>query len=85
MSKPESSISSVQGLNFALNEAVQQWLAPLLDSYYVADQDTEKALATEQKKARELACVKACSSCCKTHKDIPVFPLELVGMTWHVP
>jgi len=76
--------STPKRLQFPLNEAVHQWLTPLLDSYFVADTGIHKAIAKETKKGRELACAKGCSSCCKTHKDIPVFPLELVGITWFV-
>lgn len=69
-------------LQFPLNEAVHHWLTPLMDSYFIADKGIYKAVFKELKKGRALACTKGCSSCCKTHKDIPVFPLELVGITW---
>lgn len=71
-------------VSFPLNEAVHSWLVPLLDSYYEADKGICEAINRQLSRGRELACAKGCSSCCKTHKDIPVYPVELVGMTWYV-
>jgi Fe-S-cluster containining protein len=84
MNTPDNNRSSVNRVSFPLDEAVHQWLTPLLDSYYIADKGIDKAISKEQKKGRQLACARGWSSCCKTHKDIPVFPLELVGITWFV-
>jgi Fe-S-cluster containining protein len=63
----------------------QPWLGLLLDAYAVVDRGIEKAIARYQKKSGlRLACREGCSNCCRTHKDIPVYPLELVGIYWYV-
>jgi uncharacterized protein len=41
-------------------------------------------LKNEVRKGRRLACTKGCSHCCKTHQTIPVYPIELVGLSWYV-
>ncbi|KPJ98108.1 MAG: hypothetical protein AMK71_11940 [Nitrospira bacterium SG8_35_4] len=55
----------------------------LLDAYHVMDKGVSKSVETERKKGRMLACEKGCSHCCRTHQDIPVYPLELVGISWY--
>jgi hypothetical protein len=47
MNKPGKNWSTVKRLDFPLNEAVHQWLAPLLDSYYIADKGIYKAIRKE--------------------------------------
>ena len=69
-------------MRFEEDEGRFPWLSMLLDAYFVADRGVAGAIAKEQK-ARELACSKGCASCCRVHLDIPVYPLELVGMTWY--
>jgi len=56
----------------------------LMEAYQIIDDGISQAITREQKQSRTLACHKGCSACCKTHKDIPVYPLELVGITWYV-
>lgn len=58
------------------------WLNMLLNAYEIIDKGVRVALEREKKKNLELACRKGCSNCCKTHKDIPVYPLELSGIYW---
>jgi hypothetical protein len=70
--------------SFPDDEARHSWLPLLLDAYHVVDTGVADALAREEKNARRLACAKGCSNCCRTHKDIPVYPLELVGISWYV-
>lgn len=65
-------------------EKQHPWLPMLLDAYYIIDKGIAEALKAEARKGRKLACRKGCSSCCKTHQTIPVYPLELVGLSWHV-
>jgi Fe-S-cluster containining protein len=74
---------SPQRLSFPQEEARFEWLPPLLEAYHVADVGVAEGVAREEKQGRVLACRKGCSACCRTHKDIPVYPLELVGMTWY--
>ena len=48
------------------------------------DKGIVEAVDAERNRGRTLACSKGCSSCCHTHKEIPVYPLELVGISWYV-
>lgn len=60
------------------------WLPLLLDAYDVVDKGIDSAITKfSKKKKTTLACHKGCANCCKTHKDIPVYPLELVGIYWY--
>ena len=69
---------------FPEDEKNYSWLSPLLEAYLIVDKGVAKAIGAERKKGRELACSKGCSNCCSTHKDIPVYPLELKGIYWYV-
>jgi Fe-S-cluster containining protein len=71
-------------LHFPADELVHAWLPMLLDAYCIIDKGVAEALKMEARKGRKLACSKGCSSCCKTHDTIPVYPLELVGLSWYV-
>lgn len=67
------------------DEANHPWLKLLLDAYEVVDEGIQEAIKdVETKNSVRLACKKGCSNCCKTHQDIPVYPLELVGIYWYV-
>ena len=70
-------------LSFPDDEKAYDWLALLLDAYYIVDKGIAEAIKKETKRHRKLACSKGCSSCCKTHQTIPVYPLELVGISWY--
>ncbi len=69
-------------ISFPNDEKIYDWLSPLLDAYYIVDKGIAEAIKREKK--RSVACSKGCSSCCRTHKTIPVYPLELVGISWYV-
>ena len=57
----------------------------LLDAYFEADKTVFQTIAAEiSKKGKTLACARGCSSCCKTHVTIPVYPLELLGLYWFI-
>jgi len=71
-------------LSFPADEAVHSWLPILLEAYHVVDKGVAEAIGIEKKKGKKLACGKGCSNCCRTHKTIPVYPLELVGISWYV-
>ena len=75
---------SPQRLTFPNDEAHFSWLPMLLDAYFIADQGVAEGIRRETAQGRSLACAKGCSNCCRSHKTIPVYPLELVGMTWYV-
>ena len=71
-------------LDFRAEEAYHPWLSMLLDAYYIVDKGISEAVKLEGRKGKRLACFKGCSSCCRTHATIPVYPLELVGISWFV-
>ncbi len=69
-------------INFGQDRLRLPWLNMLLDAYAIIDKGVRVAIEKEEKKKLELSCKKGCSNCCKTHKDIPVYPLELSGIYW---
>jgi len=70
-------------IGFPEDEARLGWLPMLLDAYYESDKSVYQSIAKAlTKRGRRLACAKGCSSCCKTHVTIPVYPLELLGLYW---
>ncbi|MFC1588715.1 YkgJ family cysteine cluster protein [Pseudomonadota bacterium] len=81
---PECDYTKPQRLSFPADEGKFPWLSILLDAYNIIDQGVSTAINREQKQGRVLACAKGCCSCCSTHQDIPVYPLELMGMSWYV-
>jgi hypothetical protein len=76
--------SKPKRLSFSVDDAVHPWLSILLDAYYIVDKGIAEAIRIEEKRGKKLACGKGCSSCCKTHETIPVYPLELVGLSWYI-
>lgn len=70
-------------LSFPEDERRLPWLGMLLDAYHIADEGVAEAVRREQRQGRQLACAKGCSACCRAHTTIPVYPLELVGLTWY--
>lgn len=71
-------------LHFPDDEKRFPWLALLLDAFAVIDEGVSIAVREHEKKfAARLACRKGCGSCCRTHSDIPLYPLEMVGIYWH--
>jgi Fe-S-cluster containining protein len=75
--------SSIKRLSFPDDEKMHPWLPLLLEAYYIVDKGIAQAIDSEQKRGRVLACSRGCSNCCRTHKDIPVYPLELTGISWY--
>jgi len=71
-------------MHFPSDEPTHAWLPILLDAYCMVDKGIAEAVRLETKRGRNLACARGCSSCCKTHQTIPVYPLELVGLSWYV-
>lgn len=70
-------------LSFPFEEARFPWLAPLLDAYHTTDQGVAEGIRRAQAQGRRLACARGCAACCRSHTTIPVYPLELIGMTWY--
>lgn len=74
---------ALKRLCFKEEEKRFPWLPMLLDAYAVIDEGVSVAVnAEEKKRGLKLACKKGCNYCCGTHKDIPVYPLEMVGIYW---
>lgn len=71
-------------LSFPGEESRNAWLPLLLDAYHIADQGVEAGIRRRLNQGQRLACARGCSSCCKTHLTIPVYPLELIGLYWYV-
>jgi Fe-S-cluster containining protein len=81
--KHKSGPEKVKKLSFPEDEKKRPWLRLLLEGYHIVDKGVAKAIDAEQKKGRKLACSKRCAHCCGTHKDIPVYPLEIAGISWY--
>ncbi len=70
-------------VQFPDDESKFRWMPMLLDAYAIIDDGIAVAIgAEEEKRGIKLSCKNGCDSCCRTHKDIPVYPLELVGIYW---
>ncbi len=82
--KRKNSSGSTRRNTFPGDEELHPWLSALLDAYCIVDKGVARAIESEKRKGRVLACTKGCSHCCRTHRDIPVYPLELVGLSWYV-
>ncbi len=71
-------------LTFPEDEAMLPWLSLLLDAYAVIDKGISIAISREKRKRKKrLACAEKCDTCCRINTDIPVYPLELAGITWY--
>jgi hypothetical protein len=70
-------------LSFPQDEVLQSWLPMLLDAYLIADQGVAEGVRRQERQGRVLACRRGCAACCRSHKTIPVYPLELVGISWY--
>jgi hypothetical protein len=75
--------SKPERVSFPDEEAIYDWLSMLLDAYHVIDTGIAEAIKTAKKRGRKVACSKGCFNCCETHHTIPVYPLELIGISWY--
>jgi Fe-S-cluster containining protein len=73
----------IKRLAFPGDEARQIWLSLLLTAYAVVDAGVADAISREEAQGRKLACHKGCAACCRSHGTIPVYPIELIGITWY--
>lgn len=73
----------IRRLHFVEDEEKYTWLSMLLDAYFITDQGVAEGIELMRRKGHRLACAKGCASCCITHRAIPAYPLELVGITWY--
>lgn len=67
-------------LRFPEDEKRLPWLALLLEIQSITNQGVAAAIKAD---GRKLACARGCASCCRSHADIPVYPLELMGLYWY--
>ena len=74
----------MQLLFYPEDEKIHPWLTILLKSYSITDQGVSAAIESETSIDRKLTCHRGCAACCRTHTSIPVTPIELVGISWHV-
>lgn len=72
-----------QRVNFAEHEQRLPWLSILMDAYFITDQGITESIKHEEKQGKKLACTRSCASYCKSHETIPIYPLELMGMSWY--
>lgn len=83
MKKIKKEVSKIKRLSFP-EEKQLPWLSMLLDAYYIVDKGIAKAIETEEKSGKVLACAQGCSNCCRTLRDIPIYPLEIMGISWYI-
>ena len=76
-------LAHIRRLSFPDDERRLEWLPMLLDAYHITDRGVADGIALMTRKGHRLACAKGCAHCCVTHRSIPVYPLELVGITWY--
>ncbi len=79
----KSVLNRAKRVSFPDDEKHKPWLGMLLDAYHIVDRGVSKSIEAERKKGRKLACAKGCANCCSTHNDIPVYPLEIIGILWY--
>lgn len=82
--KKQSAADKVKRPLFPHDEKDRPWLTLLLEGYHIVDRGVAAAIEAEKKRGRQLACARGCSHCCSTHKDIPLYPLEIIGISWYV-
>jgi len=56
----------------------------ILDAYHITDTGVSEGIRRRELQGRKLACSKGCAACCRSHTDIQVYTLELVGINWYV-
>jgi len=76
-------IKKIDRVSFPEDEERLPWLKLILDAYYIIDRGIAKAISRETQRGRRLACKRGCSNCCRTHRDIPVYPLEIKAISWY--
>ena len=82
MSKKSPTNSEQPRLSFSGDEARLPWLSLLLEMYHTTDQGVAQGIRQGERQGRTLACTRGCAACCRSHSDIPVYPLELAGIAW---
>ena len=76
---------SLKRFSFPDDEKKNPWLSLLMTAYALIDEGVSIAIAREEKKRGvRPACRLGCDVCCRAHRDIPCYPIELVGISWLV-
>ncbi len=71
-------------VRFPADEAKHPWLPVLLRMHALVDGGIATAIRTEERRRGvRLACRRGCDVCCRTQSDIPVFQIELAGISWY--
>ncbi|MGW8273288.1 MAG: YkgJ family cysteine cluster protein, partial [Thermodesulfovibrionales bacterium] len=70
-------------IRFPGDEETFPWLSLILDAYFIVDRGIAEDIRAVRAMGRQVACAKGCFACCAVQKTIPVYPLELVGITWY--
>lgn len=63
-----------------MTHANPSWLPALERLQGVIDAAVAAGIARGETLGRRLACARGCAACCRSHADIPVYPLELMGI-----
>ena len=83
--KSQNTYQAPRRLHYPEDEKQHSWLSMLADAYYESDRSVYDTISRQMNKQNTtLACARGCSSCCKTHVTIPVYPLELLGLYWYI-
>jgi Fe-S-cluster containining protein len=78
-------VSGTAAASHQLEDEVRlPWLGILLNMQRLTNEGVAQGIATGEAAGRKLACGRGCATCCRTHADIPVYPLELMGIYWFV-
>ncbi len=71
-------------VTFTEDEKKQPWLPLVLEACAVIDQGVAEAVGRARKATgKDLACRRGCDICCRTQRDIPVYPHEMMGIYWY--
>jgi Fe-S-cluster containining protein len=69
-------------LHYLEDETRLPWLSILLEMQHIVNEGVAQGIRASEQTGRKLACGRGCAACCRTHADIPAYPLELIGIYW---
>jgi len=71
-------------VRFPADEGKHPWLPVLLRMHALVDAGIATAVRNEERlRGVSRACRSGCDVCCRTQGDIPVFQIELAGISWY--
>jgi len=74
----------LKAVRFPADEAKHAWLSVLLRMHARVDTGIATAVRSEERRRGvRRACRSGCDVCCRTQGDIPVFQIELAGISWY--